>query len=73
MGIAAHEEEKFLLQKHNKLLPRRDGPFQVMERVNDNTYKLDLPGEYGVSATFNVSDFTRFLVENELDLGTNPF
>lgn len=53
------------------MLPRGDGPFQVLERINDNAYKLDLPGEYNVSATFNVTDLAPFDVGS--DLRTNPF
>ena len=30
--------------------------FEILERVNDNAYKVNLPGDYGVSATFNVAD-----------------
>ena len=41
-----------------------------MERINDNAYKLDLPGEYNVSATFHVSDLSSFDVGD--DLRTNP-
>ena len=48
------------------LLPRGDGPFQIFERINDNAYKLDLPGEYGVSATFNVSDLSPFDAGHDL-------
>ncbi|KAK8985764.1 hypothetical protein V6N11_021617 [Hibiscus sabdariffa] len=55
----------------SKLLPRGDGPFQVVAKVNDNAYKLDLPGEYNVSATFNVSDLTPY--DDSADLRTNPF
>ena len=44
-------KERFPAKRHSKLLPRGDGPFQVVERINDNAYKLDLPGEYGVSAS----------------------
>ncbi|KAH9649250.1 hypothetical protein KPL70_025911 [Citrus sinensis] len=40
-------------------------------RINDNAYKLDLPGEYNVSATFNVSDLSPFDVGE--DSRTNPF
>ena len=40
--------------------PRGDGPFQVLERINDNAYKIDLPGEYDVSSTFNVADLSPF-------------
>ena len=38
----------------------------MVERINDNAYKLDLPGEYDVNATFNVSDFS------PLDVGDDP-
>jgi hypothetical protein len=31
-----------------------------VERINDNAYKLDLPGEYGVSASLNVADLSPF-------------
>jgi hypothetical protein len=57
-------------KRHSKLLPRGDRPFQVVERINDNAYKLDLPGEYGVSASFNVADLSPFDVGD--DLRTNP-
>jgi hypothetical protein len=41
-----------------------------VERINDNAYKLDLLGEYGVSASFNVVDLSSFDVGD--DLRTNP-
>ena len=59
-------KERFPEQRRSKLLPRGDGPFQVLERINDNAYKLDLPGEYGVSASFNVSDLSYFDVGDDL-------
>ncbi|KAA3473476.1 reverse transcriptase [Gossypium australe] len=61
--------ERFPEQRRSELLPRGDGPFQVLEWINDNVYKLDLPGEYGVSASFNVADLSPFDVGD--DLGTN--
>ena len=64
-------KECFPVQRCNKLLPRGNGPFQVMARINDNAYKIDLPGEYNVSASFNVADLSPFLVDDEVDLRTN--
>ena len=61
----------FLAQKQSKLLSKGNGPFQVLERINDNAYKLDLPSKYHVSATFRVTDLSLFDVGN--DLRTNPF
>ena len=57
-------------RKKSKLLSRGDGPFQVLELINDNAYKLDLPGAYNVSTTFNVSYLSPFDVGD--DLRTNP-
>ncbi|CAL0313886.1 unnamed protein product [Lupinus luteus] len=54
-------KERFPEQRKSKLLPRGDGPFRVLQKVNDNAYKLELPSEYGnISATFNVTDLTFF-------------
>ena len=41
-----------------------------MEWINDNAYKLDFPGEYNVSATFNVSNLIPVDVGD--DLRINP-
>lgn len=41
----------------------------MLERINDNAYKIDLPGEYGVSATFNVANLSHFNVgEDDFNL-----
>jgi hypothetical protein len=64
-------KKRFPARRRSKLHPREDGPFQVLERINDNAYKLDLPGEYNISATFNVSDLSLFDVGD--DSRSNPF
>jgi hypothetical protein len=35
---------------------RDDGPVRILEKINDNAYKLELPPEFGVSPKFNISD-----------------
>jgi hypothetical protein len=64
--------------RKSKLMPRGDGPFTVVARVNDNAYRIDLPGEYKCSPTFNVSDLSPFPVddaddEEDLNSRTNSF
>ena len=65
------KKERFPTHRRSKLHPRGDGPFQVVERINDNAYQLDLPGEYNISATFNVFDLSLFDVGD--DSRSNPF
>jgi len=48
-------------------MPRADGPLEVLERINDNAYKVDFPGDYGVFATFNVADLSPYLADDNLE------
>ncbi|XP_070036700.1 uncharacterized protein [Nicotiana tomentosiformis] len=64
-------KERFPSKRKSKLYPRGDGPFQVLERIEENAYKLDLPAEFQVSATFNVADLSLFDVGS--NSGTNSF
>ncbi|GKG23564.1 hypothetical protein Tco_0391600, partial [Tanacetum coccineum] len=52
-----------------------DCPFRVLKKINDNTYKIKLPGHYNVSATFNVANLSPYNgdSDNEPDLGSSLF
>jgi len=56
--VRLHLRKERFPSRRNKLMPRGDGPFKVLETVNDNAYKLELPKDMGVSPTFNVGDRT---------------
>ena len=56
-------KERFPDLRKSKLMPRADGPFKIIEKINDNAYKLELPPEFGVSPTFNISDLRPYLGE----------
>jgi len=47
-------------------MPRANGLFEVLERINDSAYKVDLPGDYGVSATYNVVDLSAYRADDYL-------
>jgi hypothetical protein len=46
-------------------MPRADGSFKVLERINDNAYKLDLHVDFGVSPIFNITDLKPYLGEDD--------
>ena len=67
-------KERCRKQRKSKLQPRGDRPFQVLERINDNAYKIDILGEYGVISSFNVADLTLFVAGDDYeDLRANAF
>ena len=56
-------KDRFLEPRKSKLMPRASRPYKIIEKINDNAYKLELPPEFGVSPTFNSSDFKPYLGE----------
>ena len=47
-------KDRFPNLRKSKLMPHADGPFKVLEKINDNAYKLELPADFGVSPTFTL-------------------
>jgi len=67
-------KERFPSKRKNKLMPRADSPFEVLKRINDNTYKVDLPGDYEVLAISNVADLSAYQADDYLaDLRMRSF
>lgn len=64
-------KDRFPEERKSKLMPRVDGPFEVIQRINNNAYRLDLQGKYNTSSAFNVSDLLPYVADS--DLRTNPF
>ena len=48
-------------------MPRAAGPYKIIEKINDNAYKLELSPEFGVSPTFNILDLKPYLGEDEFE------
>jgi hypothetical protein len=44
--------------------------FKSLKTINDNAYKIGVPGDYGVSATFNVSDLSLFNINDDSRLNS---
>jgi hypothetical protein len=46
-------------------MSRVAGPFKILAKIDDNAYKLELPPEFGVSPSFNISDLRPYLGEED--------
>ncbi|GJR42971.1 RNA-directed DNA polymerase [Tanacetum coccineum] len=55
------------LGRFAKLHSRADGPFRILKKSNDNAYKVELPGHYGVSDTFNVVELSPYTPNADFD------
>jgi hypothetical protein len=52
--------------RKSKLMSRVAGPLKVLEKINDNAYKLELPAEMGmVSPSFNIVDLKPYFGEED--------
>jgi hypothetical protein len=58
-------KDRFPDLRKSKLMPHAAGPLKVLEKINDNTYKLELPPKFGISSTFNISDLKPYLSEED--------
>jgi translation initiation factor IF-1 len=58
-------KEQSLELRKSKLMSRAAGPFKILANINDNAYKLELPPEFRVSPSFNISDLRPYLGEED--------
>jgi hypothetical protein len=59
-------KDHFADLRKSKLMPHADGPFRVLEKINDNAYKVELPEDFGtVSPTFNIADLKPYFGEED--------
>jgi len=71
-------KKRFSHIRKSKLSPQGDGPFQIIKKINNNAYQLDLPSEYGLHPTFNITNLVPFVgifdeESDHQDLRANPF
>nr|GEX17147.1 hypothetical protein [Tanacetum cinerariifolium] len=58
---------RFPQGRFGKLHPRADATFRILKKTNDNAYKVELPGHYGVYDTFNVVGLSPYTPNADFD------
>jgi transposase InsO family protein/translation initiation factor IF-1 len=56
---------RFPYLRKTKLMPRATGPYKVLAKNNDNAYTIELPLDFGVSPTFNISDLKPYMGDED--------
>ncbi|GKC63122.1 serpin-ZX, partial [Tanacetum coccineum] len=59
------QKDRFPAKRRSKLSHRGEGPFKILTKVNDNAYKVDLPGTPAAAAMFNVTDLQPYYDSDE--------
>ena len=72
-------KNRFPKQRKSKLNSCGDGHFRVIKRVNNKACRIELPCEYDVNVTLDMSNLTPFVGgmdkdedEDPIDLRSNP-
>ena len=68
--MATLRKERFPSRKKSKLMARGDDRYEIVQRVEDNAYKIELSGEMNITAIFNIGDLTHYIKDE--DLRVNP-
>jgi hypothetical protein len=55
-----HLDKKHFKGHHHKLLPRRYGPYTILDKIGENDYRLDLPQQLGIHNVINVNHLNFF-------------
>jgi hypothetical protein len=64
-------KERFSELRKSNLMSHAAGPFKILAKISDNAYKLELPPEFRVGPSFNISDLRPYLgEEDEMPLRT---
>jgi len=52
--------ERFPSGSVKKLIARNIGPHKILKKINLNAYVIDLPSDFRISSTFNISDLVAY-------------
>ncbi|KAE8729833.1 hypothetical protein F3Y22_tig00003151pilonHSYRG00058 [Hibiscus syriacus] len=63
--LAVLTRDRFLVGEYNKLKDRKIGPCEVMQKINDNAYRLRLPSHLKTSDVFNVKHLSHCFVDSD--------
>jgi hypothetical protein len=62
--------DRFPIGEYNKLKERKIGPYEILQKINDNAYRLCLPSHLKTSDVFNVKHLSPCFADSD-DIAVN--
>lgn len=59
--MSAFKKECFPSKSKFKITPTVEGPLEVLQRINNNAYKINFPEDYEACVTLNVTNLAQYL------------
>jgi len=66
-------KDRFKPGTYNKLKSRKIGPLQVLEKINNNAYRLQLPPHMQTADVFNVKHLVPYVASEEAEYSRTNF
>lgn len=66
-------KDRFPANTYNKLKSRKVGPLEVLEKINNNAYRLRLPPHMHTADVFNVKHLVPFVAEDDTENSRTNF
>jgi len=61
------KKDSFPSKSKFKIMRRVEGPLEVLQRINNNAYKINFPEDYEACATLNVTNLASYLKYDTLE------
>lgn len=72
LRLQPYRQQSLIARKNLKLSPRFYGPYQILERMGEVAYKLDLPASFNLHPIFHVSLLKKHVGQHISPLTTLP-
>lgn len=53
-------KDRYPVRTYSKLSDKKIGPCEILRKIDENAYVVDLPENFNISSTFNITDLRKY-------------